>query len=92
MTAYKRVLSADTPEPTPIPRFAYLPVTEEHSSDELGYYISHGISVLCDGEELIRIEDVSTDSVAIAELCERCTHLGLDPIHIFDVIDDLLGE
>lgn len=35
--------------------------------------------------------DVTDDREALAELVRKCNELGLDPIHLGDVVEDFIG-
>ena len=71
-------------------RYIYLPLTQHLYTEELGDYVSYGISVTKNGEKIYEVGDVTTDLDALSALCERCTLLRLDPIHLDDVIYDFL--
>lgn len=69
----------------------YIPCGEKLNSDELGIYASFGMKILdkC-GDVLLFISDVSPNKQFIHALCSLCTHHQLSPIHIYDVIADIL--
>ena len=71
--------------------FLFLPVEQRLFSDDLGSYISFGIAVL-DGNDrtVFSVSDISTDKLLVADLCDHCNRFKLDPIHLFDVISDIL--
>ena len=69
----------------------YIPVKEALYSQELGYYCSFGIEVIEQGLPRLKVTDISTDGDFVAELAQRCTVGQLDPIHLYDVIEDSLG-
>ena len=72
----------------------YIPVKQRLSSPDLGYYISYGIRVrlvrkaYC--KDLAFVSDVSTDPRFISHLSRLFTKEQLDPIHLPDVLEDLL--
>ena len=41
-------------------------------------------------EEIITVSDVSLDKAFVEGLAKLCTELQLDPIHLFDVVEDAL--
>lgn len=41
-------------------------------------------------KELIRVSDVSTDKNKVENLIALCNEEHLDPVHIYDVIEDFL--
>ena len=71
--------------------FVYLPIKEILFTQELGQYCTYGIEVLERGVLHSKISDISTDKNFVADLARRCTLGQLDPIHLLDVIEDLLG-
>ena len=67
----------------------YQPFAEERYHVDIGPYISYGIEARDERGNVVRsISDVSTDRALTASLCERCTINGLDPIHLYDVVED----
>lgn len=69
----------------------YLPFREELHSDDIGTYVSYGIRVLdSHGNMIESISDVSVDKNFVTELCYLWTRHQLSPIHIRDVLDDIL--
>lgn len=73
-------------------RYVYVSTKESLVSDELGAYISYGISALSNGQEVSFISDVSTDPEVALRFARVCTECQLDPIHLPDVIEDLLAD
>ena len=71
---------------------AYRPFSEKYYSEDIGTYIAYGISVYCGEAELLRISDICADRCLVEDLCRRCTEGELDPIHIYEVIEDFLGS
>ena len=69
----------------------YIPKKELICSHDLGEYESFGISVLKNNTVLSYVSDVSVDEQFILELAQRCTSGQLDPIHLYDVIEDSLN-
>lgn len=65
---------------------------EKMNSSDLGEYFSFGIAAVCvtedKQEELFRIPDVSVDESLVKRICDLCTAEQLEPIHIYDVIED----
>ena len=45
---------------------------------------------LQNGEEII-IEDISSDKESIQRLVNNCNTYELSPIHIYDMVDDIIG-
>lgn len=68
----------------------YFPFREELYSEELGRYESYGIRVVRHGRVVLRLSDVSTEAARVISLCRRCTKGQLDPIHLRDVLEDVL--
>ncbi len=69
----------------------YKVISEEFHDSELGDYIGYGIAAECDGERLLTVSDMSCDRGLVADLAERCNELELDPMHLYDVIEDVLS-
>ena len=44
-----------------------------------------------DWQTLAAVEDISVDRGTVAELTARCRRLGLSPVHLMDVVEDLLA-
>ena len=54
-------------------------------------YESFGIRVINPfGKEVERYGDISLNENTVTSLCEKCNNLKLDPIHLLDVIEDLI--
>lgn len=73
----------------------YLPVEEHHSSPELGEYQSFGLRVVesaqqQDDRDVMYLADISTDFLFVLHLAQLLTQHQLRPIHLLDVIEDLL--
>lgn len=66
--------------------------TEELDEPSIGKYTAYGIAVYemvnKNKKELIRVSDVSTDKIAVEKLVELCNKEHLEPVHIYDVIED----
>ncbi|MCI8441549.1 MAG: hypothetical protein HFG27_03340 [Provencibacterium sp.] len=74
--------------------FLYLPVKEELHSPELGCYRSFGIAAfwVSDGrmKRMEFVSDVSTLETVVSLLACRCTKNQLYPLHLLNVIEDVL--
>ena len=69
----------------------YLPFREELYSDDIGKYVSYGIRVLnSQGHIIESVSDVSVDKDFVTELCYLWTRHQLSPIHMRDVLEDVL--
>ncbi len=69
----------------------YVPCPEAVLSVDGDHYISYGIVILDEaGHEVAHVSDVSTRKAAVAELCSACERCRIDPIHLRDVIEDML--
>lgn len=73
-------------------KIRYVEFEETLWSEEVGFYIGYGIKVVENGKEMLKISDVSTDKDAVKALAEKCNKGCLDPIHLFDVIEDYLAD
>lgn len=73
-------------------RYRYVPVQETLTSDELGTYVTYGISVRAVEEEIAFISDVSADFEEIRHLADVCTENQLSPEHLSEVIYDFISE
>ena len=73
-------------------RYRYVPVQETLTTDELGTYVTYGISVRTVEEEIAFISDVSTDYEEIERLADMCTAKALDPVHLGEVVQDFLTD
>ena len=71
-------------------------MTNPYNPDEpsVGKYTAFGIVVYKmvnkNRKELIRVSDVSTDKNAVENLIALCNKERLEPVHIYDVIEDFL--
>jgi len=56
--------------------------------------ISYGIDIfeIAEGTPILlfRINDISTDKTTVEELAKKCSSLNASPIHIFEIIEDIL--
>lgn len=72
--------------------YRYQTYEEKLNHPDIGNYTSFGIIVLVESnqntEELFRVSDVSVNQELVENLSNLCTKEQLDPIHIYDVIDD----
>lgn len=71
-------------------KYRYLPQCQTLKNDEGEEYTAYGIKVLSGEEEIETISDVSANYEDIRLFCKACTEHELDPIHIYDVIEDFL--
>lgn len=67
---------------------------ENLSSPYIGDYISFGI-IVCDittekKQEMFRVSDVAVDKMVVKTMSELCTKEQLEPIHLYDVIEDTI--
>ena len=71
--------------------FRYVPFREELYSDELRCYTSFGIRVKdSQNNILFTVSDVFTKYSFAKRVCHKFTTEQLDPIHLYEVIEDLL--
>jgi len=59
-------------------------------NEEIGTYTTYGIVVSEKGKTLFEIHDVTTSEKEIEKFCLLCNRLELDPIHIYEAIEDNL--
>ena len=73
-------------------RYLYVTFEQQLFSEEVGYYRIYGIQcrTAVSEETLAVFQDVSTDRLLMEELARRCTQGQLSPIHLMDVILDVL--
>lgn len=65
-------------------------LTEDRHTVDGKQYTFYGIAA-CEGEQTVcAARDICTDGEHIAWLVERCNCLRLSPIHLCDVVEDLL--
>ncbi len=62
-----------------------------HTIDDITY-TSFGIVITStqDNSVIERIKDISTSEAKITKLVNLCNELSLEPIHIYDVIEDFI--
>nr|WP_325229853.1 DUF6514 family protein [uncultured Oscillibacter sp.] len=74
--------------------YQYLPIENEAFSPYIGRYRTFGLRVLQveEGEEreVMILPDVSTDFAFTLRLAGLCTQKQLSPLHLLDVLEDLL--
>ena len=74
--------------------FRYLPFESEVSSPYIGAYRAFGLRVsqIRDGfeDEVMLLPDISTNFSFVLHLAALLTRKQLDPIHLLDVMEDLL--
>ena len=74
--------------------FRYIAVSEELSSPILGKYHSFGIAaqqeVAGHWQQVCLVPDVSTDPIFVENLAARCTVGQLEPVHLWDGLEDAL--
>lgn len=74
--------------------YQYLPIENEVFSPYIGKYRTFGLRVMRTGgeedEELMILPDISTDYGFILRLAGLFTRKQLDPLHLAEVIEDLL--
>ena len=73
-------------------RYNYVPVQQTLTDEEIGTYVTYGLSVRTVAEEITFISDVSTDYDEITRLANVCTENQLDPEHLSDLLEDFLAE
>lgn len=92
MIIEKDNFNKDTLELEGQPGYTYKTEREELTSNDIGSYVSYGVSVYCENIRIIYISDISSEREVVEDLVYRCNKGRLDPIHLRDVIDDILGE
>mgnify|MGYP007100289389 CR=1 FL=1 len=74
--------------------FLYLSIESEQASPYMGPYQAFGLRVykVRDGvnEEILCLPDISTDAAFVLHLADIFSREQLDPIHLPDVMEDLL--
>lgn len=74
--------------------FVYLPIENEMHAPYLGRYRTFGLRVLRseaeEDRELMILPDVSTDFAFTLRLASLFTRKQLSPLHLLDVLEDLL--
>ncbi len=71
--------------------YLYLPQKKRLFSADIGYYTTYGIRVWDEvGKLYATVSDVSTDETFVCTQCREFTKEQLEPIHLADVLDDIL--
>ena len=73
--------------------FEYLPVEQDLELPDIGICHTFGLRVLRHGretEELAVLPNISTDSAFVLQLARMFNRNQLDPIHLSEVLEDLL--
>lgn len=74
--------------------FRYLPIESEAFSPDIGPYRAFGLRVLRsvgeEDREVMILPDVSTDFAFTLRMASLFTSKQLDPLHLLDVMEDLL--
>lgn len=77
------------------PTYRYASVREKRRMPEIGTYVTYGLRVYervgKKWHEVAYLSDVCVDSAVVRRLARSCTQGNLDPIHLFDVVEDFLG-
>ena len=58
---------------------------------------AYGVAAYAESEyasraTIIKVQDISSNKNAIKDLVDLCNRLELSPIHLYDVIEDFLGQ
>lgn len=71
-------------------RYNYAVCKDSLFSDEMGYYETYGIQCCNNGSEkvLITISDISCDYNLVNELADDFTAYQLNPIHIYEAVEN----
>ena len=67
-------------------------VREELTDPERGAYTAYGVVLKQNGQILRTISDVFFNLAVAEQFISQCNELQLDPIHLDDVIEDLLAQ
>lgn len=70
--------------------YKYIVVEEHLEHPDIGTYTSYGIKAMRGTEAVEFVSDVSVDKTFVEALARCCTDLQLDPIHLFDVVEDAI--
>ena len=92
MIGSKVIQKDDSAEGESIQKVRYEVVGEYIYSPEIGEYFSYGIAIYVGNTNPKIISDVSLEKAPLEELCRKCTAEELDPIHIYDIIEDILAN
>ncbi len=69
----------------------YETFTETLAKPGIGEYTAYGIAAYDENrKELIRVSDVSSNKSVVESLTALCNKEHLDPVHVYDVIEDFL--
>lgn len=63
---------------------------EVFSNEELGEYVGYSVIILSDGKCIEYIPDVFLEEGEARKYILLFNELELDPVHIYDVLDDIL--
>ncbi len=71
--------------------YFYQITTEKLINEAIGDYISFGITVKDESNRTLNsIQDVSVDYEAVASIVKLCNDNCLEPIHLLDVVEDMI--
>lgn len=74
--------------------YKYKMFAEKLNHPDIGNYTAFGIAVYSsvdnNPKKLMNISDISTDKKIVEDLCELCSREQLEPVHVFDVIEDMI--
>ncbi len=74
-----------------IMKFCYNVIKEKFENELLGEYMSFGIIVEdVDSNEINRISDISVEYDTVKYISDLCNELELEPIHLMDVVEDMI--
>ncbi len=72
--------------------YLYQTYEEKLNHTDIGDYTAFGIIVIIYNkdrkDELFKVSDVSVNKSIVDNMTKLCTHEQIDPIHIYDVIED----
>ena len=69
----------------------YKIIETEEMNEENGSYIGYGLRCIC-GAESAEIKNISPKRESVRRLAELLEKEAVEPIHLFDVIYDMLSE
>lgn len=75
--------------------YIYKVFEEEVESQDNGKYNSFGVAVYKSVsennlEEVLRVSDISPDKKTVQTLSNMCTEHQVEPVHIYDIIEDYI--
>ena len=70
--------------------YKYIVVEETLENPEIGTYTSYGLKAMQGDKEITVVSDVSLDRAFVEGLARMYTEFQLDPVHLFEVIEDAL--